>query len=131
MKHGQATPVQAMRRHLDAASGASGALPKMHVATVEPALQAETKMRYATIAMSLLLSGCAGLNANPQMSAEQLKAVASDSNANATVVVYTGAGGQGIFSTVNTDKGALGVNGGSVTVKPTGEIEIVVNPRKP
>jgi len=88
-------------------------------------------MRTLALATLLMLSGCAGLMPSAQMSADQLKAVASDSNANATVVVYTGAGGQGIFSTVNTDKGALGVNGGSVTVKPTGEIEIVVNPRKP
>ena len=84
-------------------------------------------IRYA--ALAVLLSGCAGLIPTAQMSAEQLKAVASDSNANATVVTYTGTGGQGVFSTLNTDKGSLGANGGSATVRPTGEISIIVNPR--
>ena len=84
-------------------------------------------IRYA--ALAVLLSGCAGLLPSAQMSAEQLKAVASDSNANATVVTYTGTGGQGVFSTLNTDKGSLGANGGSATVRPNGEISIVVNPR--
>ena len=84
-------------------------------------------MKYTCIALALSLTGCAGIG-TPQMSADQLKA-ASDSNASATVIVYTGAGGQGIFSTVNTDKGALGTNGGSATVKPTGEIVITVNPK--
>ena len=84
-------------------------------------------IRYAALAM--ILSGCAGLMPSAQMSAEQLKAVASDSNANATVVTYTGTGGQGVFSTLNTDKGSLGANGGSATVRPNGEISIVVNPR--
>ena len=84
-------------------------------------------IRYA--ALAVLLSGCAGLIPTAQMSAEQLKAVASDSNANATVVTYTGTGGQGVFSTLNTDKGSLGANGGSATVRPNGEISIIVNPR--
>ena len=84
-------------------------------------------IRYAALAM--ILSGCAGLMPSAQMSAEQLKAVASDSNANATVVTYTGTGGQGVFSTLNTDKGSLGANGGSATVRPNGEISIIVNPR--
>ena len=84
-------------------------------------------IRYA--ALAVLLSGCAGLLPSAQMSADQLNAIAKDSNANAVGVAYTGAGGQGAFCAVNTDKGALGTNGGSAGCKPTGEISIIVNPR--
>ena len=86
-------------------------------------------IRYAALAVVLLLSGCAALLPSAQMSADQLNAIAKDSNANAVGVAYTGAGGQGAFCAVNTDKGALGTNGGSAGCKPTGEISIIVNPR--
>jgi hypothetical protein len=117
-----------------APSGANPrALPAMLYNSLGAAAPTKTRrhemIRYAALATLILLSGCAGLLPSAQMSAEQLKAVASDSNANATVVTYTGTGGQGVFSTLNTDKGSLGSNGGSATVKPNGEISIVVNPR--
>ena len=85
--------------------------------------------RTIALATLVLLSGCAGLLPSAQMSADQLNAIAKDSNANAVGVAYTGAGGQGAFCAVNTDKGALGTNGGSAGCKPTGEISIIVNPR--
>ena len=84
-------------------------------------------IRYA--ALAVLLSGCAGLLPSAQMSADQLNAIAKDSNANAVGVAYVGVGGQGAFCAVNSDKGALGTNGGSATCEPNGKIAIVVNPR--
>ena len=86
-------------------------------------------MRTLALATLLMLSGCAGLMPSAQMSADQLNAIAKDSNANAVGVAYVGVGGQGAFCAVNSDKGALGTNGGSATCEPNGKIAIVVNPR--
>jgi len=111
--------VQAMRRQLDAASSAAGALPKMHVATLEPALQAETKMRYA-IAM-LLLSGCANFGGVTSqdlaaMSAAQIRAVAADKTAGADCMILTGAGYSAKWVHANLDE--VRMIPGTVVVNP-------------
>jgi len=82
-------------------------------------------IRYVAL-VPLLLAGCA---LTPQMSSDQLTAAGNNPNATATVVSYTGAGGQGTFTTLNSDRGALGTNGGTAMVEPNGKISIVVNPR--
>jgi len=78
-----------------------------------------------------LLSGCAAMQ-GPNMSAEQLAAMAKDSNANAVCTQITGAGGQGTIVILNVDKGSLsGGNGGSATIKPNCEVTMEIVPKPP
>ena len=65
-----------------------------------------------------LLAGCAQVPQNydpSKMSADQLKAIASDKNATVSCAKVVGTGGTGVVVFVNLDKSTIPVNG-SVTV---------------
>lgn len=75
------------------------------------------------------LAGCAGLGGNNSLSAEQMKAMASDKNANAFCGVATGPWGKVITTYVVVDKAVL--SDGGFSVDDQCKVQLITNRAPP
>ncbi len=71
-------------------------------------------MKMIVLCMLLLVTGCAGINGGPNMSVDQLKAIASDKNASVVCSTIMGPWGTGKVVVVNMDQRVI--DNGGVTV---------------
>lgn len=91
------------------------------------------KTRFALAPLLIALSGCAGLGLggtpNASLSAEQMKAMASDKNANAFCGVASGPWGKVITTYVVVDKSVL--SDGGFAVDENCKVQLITNRAPP
>ena len=71
-------------------------------------------MRTLLLLLVLLVTGCAGINGGPNMSVDQLKAVAADKNASVVCSTIMGPWGTGKVVIVTLDQRVIDTGGVSV-----------------